>query len=300
MGNDIIDTGRKKVHFSHLDKVFWPDEGFTKGDVINYYNAVFPYISRYLKDRPQSLLRMPNGLNDKGFFQKDAGLAAPSWLKTVAIHSESAAKDINYIICNDRPTLLYLANLGCIEINPWNSRLKKLDQPDYVVIDIDPSEHNTFDQVVEVAQAVKQILDRMGVTGYPKTSGATGIHVYVPLAARYTYEQAKNFAFVIASMVTRLLSFTTLERSLSKRGKDKIYIDFLQNRKGQTLACAYSLRPRPGATVSAPLEWSEVKPGLHPSDFHIKNIISRIEKKGDIFAGVLQKGIDLKKCLAEV
>ncbi len=291
----------KKLAFTHLDKIFWPDEGYTKGDVIDYYNAMYPHIIKYMKDRPESLMRTPNGINDKGFFHKDAGLAGPAWLKSVPLYSESANKDINYIICNDKQTLLYLANLGCIEMNPWNSRLKNLDKPDYLVMDIDPSEKNTFEQVVDTALVIKEILDRAGAASFPKTSGATGIHVYVPLGGKYTYDQAKEFAHAIAVLAQEQLpDFTSLERSLSKRGKSNIYIDFLQNRKGQTLACAYSLRPKPGATVSTPLEWKEVKSGLHPTDFNIKNIMKRLDKKGDLFSGVLLKGIDMMKCLKKL
>lgn len=290
-----------KLTFTHLDKIFWPDEGYTKGDVIDYYNKVYPHIIKYMKERPESLLRMPNGLADNGFFQKDAGLNAPEWVKHVPLYSDSVEKDINYIICNDKPTLLYLANLGCIEMNPWNSRLDTLDKPDYFVMDIDPSEQNTFEQVIETANVIKELLDKAGAISFPKTSGATGIHIYVPLGARYTYEQAKNFAHTIAIMTQEQLpDFTSLERSLSKRGKSNIYIDYLQNRKGQTLACAYSLRPKPGATVSTPLEWKEVKKGLHPSDFTMNNIMKRIEKKGDLFSGVLLKGIDMMKCIKKL
>ncbi len=293
--------GTKKMEFSHLDKVYFPDDGYTKGDVIDYYNTVYPHIIKYMKGRPESLLRMPNGLADKGFFHKDAGLNAPAWVKHTALYSESAEKDINYIICNDKPTLLYLANLGCIEMNPWNSRLKNLDKPDYLVMDLDPSEHNTFEQVIETANVIKAILDKAGAASFPKTSGATGIHIYVPLGAKYTYDQGKEFAHMVAMLANEQLpEFTSLERSLSKRGKDRIYIDFLQNRKGQTLACAYSLRPKPGATVSTPLDWKEVKKGMHPSDFNIKNIMARIEKKGDLFGGVLLKGIDMMRCIKKL
>jgi len=293
-----INTGAKKVAFTNLEKVYWPDEGYTKGDVIDYYNAIAPHILKYMKDRPESLFRTPNGIKDDGFFHKDAGLAAPGWVKHIALYSESAEKDINYIICNDTPTLLYLANLGCIEMNPWNSRLKKLDNPDYLVLDIDPSEKNTFQQVIDTALVIKEVLDKAGAMCYPKTSGATGIHVYVPLGAKYTYEQGKDFAHLVAQEAqAQLPGFTSLERNLSKRGKSNIYIDYLQNRKGQTLSCAYSMRPKPGATVSTPLEWKEVKKGLHPTDFTFKNIHKRIEQKGDLFAGVLGKGIDMMKCL---
>ncbi len=295
----IIDG--KKLTFSNTDKVFWPDEGYTKGDVIDYYNTVAPHILKYLKGRPQSLLRMPNGINAQGFFHKDAGDNAPEWVDKYEMFSESADKDINYIVCNNRPTLLYLANLGCIEINPWNSRLKAIDKPDYLVMDIDPSEKNTFGQVIETALVIKELLDKAGAASYPKTSGATGIHVYVPLGAKYTYEQAKDFAHVIATLAQdQLPDFTSLERSLSKRGKDMIYIDYLQNRRGQTLSSVYSLRPKPGATVSTPLEWKEVKASLHPTDFTIRNIMARIAKKGDLFAGVLEKGIDMSQCIAKL
>ncbi len=293
--------GGKKVALTHLDKIFWPDEGYTKGDVIDYYNDIFPYIGRYMKDRPESLMRTPNGIKDKGFFHKDAGLAAPEWVKHEALISGSSGKEVNYIICNDKPTLLYLANLGCIEMNPWNSRLGHLDNPDYLILDLDPSENNTFDQVVETAKAVKEVLDRAGAACYPKTSGATGIHIYVPLGARYTYDQARDFAHIIAASAHDLVpDFTSLERSLAKRSKDHIYIDYLQNSRGQTLACAYSLRPKPGAPVSTPLEWRELKKGLHPADFNIRNIRSRVDKKGDLFRGVLLKGIDMAKCISKL
>lgn len=288
----------KKLTFSNLDKIYWPDEGYTKGDVIDYYNVVYPHIIKYMKDRPESLYRTPNGIKEQGFFHKDAGTAAPKWVKYLPLYSESAEKEVNYIICNDKPTLLYLANLGCIEMNPWNSTIHDLDKPNYFVLDLDPSEKNTFQQVVETAQVIKEILDKAGAASYPKTSGATGIHIYVPLGAKYSYEQAKDFAHLIAIRAQEQLpGFTSLERSLSKRGKNNIYIDYLQNRKGQTLSCAYSLRPKPGAPVSTPLEWKEVKKGLHPTDFTFKNIMKRIEKKGDLFKGTLLKGIDMLRCI---
>ncbi|MES2703198.1 MAG: DNA ligase D [Bacteroidota bacterium] len=293
--------GTKKVAFTNLEKVYWPEEGYTKGDVIEYYNTIYPHIIKYMKDRPESLYRTPNGIKEGGFFQKDAGLAAPDWVKFVPLYSESADKDVNYIICNDKPTLLYLANLGCIEMNPWNSRLKDLDKPDYLVLDLDPSEKNTFAQVVDTANVIKEILDKAGAASFPKTSGATGIHIYVPLGAKYTYDQAKEFAHMVAMIAQEQLpEFTSLERSLAKRGKDNIYLDYLQNRRGQTLSCAYSLRPKPGATVSTPLEWKEVKSTLHPTDFTFKNIMKRIEKKGDLFAGALLKGIDMIKCIKKL
>ncbi|WP_439581079.1 non-homologous end-joining DNA ligase [Dyadobacter bucti] len=289
---------KKEAELTHLDKIYWPDENITKGELLEYYSHIAPYILPYLKDRPLSLKRNPNGIKDKGFFHKDAGDIAPDWVKTKKIHAESTDKMVDYLVCNDLQSLLFIANLGCIEMNPWNSTINKLDNPDYIVMDIDPSPKNTFEQVVDVAQAIKEILDEIDVKGYCKTSGSRGLHVYIPFNKKYTYDESRDFAQILAGMVTeKLPDTTTLERSLSKRKKNHIYVDYLQNRIGQTLASAYSARPKPGATVSAPLEWSEVKHGLKMQDFTIKNMMKRVEEKGDLFKGVLGKGIDMKKAL---
>jgi len=285
------------VKLTNLTKTFWPEENITKGDVINYYATIAPIILPYLKDRPQSLKRNPNGIIDKGFYHKDAGDTAPSWVKSKSIYSESTEKEVDYIICNNTATLLYLNNLGCIEINPWNSTTKHLDKPDYLIMDVDPSDNNSFEEVIDTTLAIKEVLDKAGATGYCKTSGASGMHIYIPLGAAYTYEQIGPFAELIALFTQELLpAVTTMERSLSKR-KGRIYLDYMQNKRGQTLASAYSLRPVPGASVSAPLLWKEVKHGLSPNDFTLSNIKSRIDKKGDIFRGVLTGKIDLKKCI---
>jgi len=300
-GSKLVTIDNIQLELTNTQKIFWDDLKITKEDVINYYDKIFDYIIPYLEGRPESMKRMPNGINDEGFFQKDMRGLAPEWADTVKLYSESVHRDIEYFICNNKASLIYMANLGCIEINPWNSRIKKIDNPDYLIMDIDPSEKNDFEDVIEVTKAVKEVLDKAGAVGYPKTSGASGMHVYVPLGAKYDYEHAKMFAELVAHLtVEKLPDLTTTERSLSKRAKDKIYVDYLQNRKGQTLAAAYSLRPKPGATVSTPLEWSEVKTGLHPSKFDIKTIFKRIEKKGDIFKPVLGKGIDMQKCLKKL
>jgi bifunctional non-homologous end joining protein LigD len=299
--NEIDKTftfGKNKVKVTNVNKIYFPEDRVSKGDVVNYYISMANYILPYLKGRPESLLRNPNGIHAKGFFHKDAGENVPSFVKTVQVHSDSNNKEIDYIICNNLATLVYLNNLGCIEINPWHSSLPELDNPDYLMIDIDPSDENTFDQVVEAALAVKQILDKAGADAYCKTSGASGLHIYVPTAKRYTFEQVKDFAYLVCMMVNDILpDFTTLERNLQKRGSKHIYMDYLQNRRGQTIASVYSLRPKVGATVSTPLLWKEVKKGLSPKQFTIHNIEARVKKMGDIFKGVLGKGIDLKKCL---
>jgi len=294
----IISFEKINVKITHTQKIFWPVEGITKWDVVNYYQSISKYILPYLKDRPESLNRNPNGINEKGFFHKDAGNEAPKWVKSQIIFSESVHKNINYIICNDAATLAYLNNLGCIELNPWHSTLQHLDNPDYLIIDIDPSEKNTFEQVIETANVIHDILKKIGVDTYCKTSGASGIHIYVPTQKKYSYDQLKDFAHLICIFTQEQLpNFTSLERNLTKRGNKMIYLDHLQNRRGQTIASVYSLRPRIGATVSMPLKWEEVKPGLSPQDFNIHNSLKRLEKKGDLFSGVLGKGIDLKKCL---
>lgn len=294
---EVVKLGEHEVKLTNQQKIYWPEEGYTKGDVIEYYNKVAPYILPYLKDRPQSLKRNPNGLTDKGFYHKDAGDTAPEWVKSIEIYSESADKNIDYILCNDKATLTYLNNLGCIEINPWNSTIHKPDHPDYLIIDIDPSEKNTFEEVIDVALAVKDVLDRAGAKSYCKTSGATGIHVYIPLHAQYTYEQARPFAELVAELSREQLpSISTLERPLNKR-KNRIYIDHLQNKRGQTLAAVYSLRPVPGASISTPLAWKEVKHGLSPLDFTLATIHKRLEKTGDIFSGVLKEKTNILKCI---
>lgn len=293
-----ISFGKKEVKITNLNKVFWPEENITKGDVITYYTTISKYILPYLKDRPQSLKRNPNGIADAGFYHKDAGQEAPSWVKTKSVFSESANKHIDYIICNDQATLTYLNNLGCIEINPWHSTIEFLDKPDYLIIDIDPSEKNTFEQVIETANVVYDLFKKIGIQSYCKTSGATGMHVYVPTQKKYTYDQLKDFAHVICMLTQEQLpKFTSLERNLKKRGSKMIYLDHLQNRRGQTISSVYSLRPKEGATVSMPLKWKEVKPGLSPLNFTIHNALKRIQKTGDIFSPVLGKGIDLQKSL---
>lgn len=288
--------GIDKTAFTNTGKIFWPKEGYTKGDVINYYQSMASYILPHLKDRPLSLKRNPNGINDPGFYHKDAGEQAPEFVKVFPYDNEE--KIIDYIICNNEATLLYLANLGCIEMNPWNNRYNKTDKPDWLAIDIDPGDANTFKQVIQVAKAAKKIIDKAGLTAYCKTSGASGIHIFIPLNGQYDYEIVKNFgAFFMQKVEQMLPDITTLQRTKAKRGK-KIYLDFLQNRRGQTLASVYSIRPVPGATVSAPIKWSELKESLSPSFFTIENMAGRVKKLGDLFKPVLTEKNNLRKALA--
>ncbi|MFA7686513.1 MAG: DNA ligase D [Moheibacter sp.] len=297
-GDREVLINRFKVKLTNQDKIYFPKEGITKGDVADYYQSVAQYILPHLKNRPLSLNRFPNGIESDGFYHKDAGENTPKWVKTTEVYSESTDKIIDYIICNNQATLAYLNNLGCIDLNPWNSRMPKLDLPDYLVLDLDPSKKNTFDDVIETALQIKEILDKSGTDAYCKTSGSSGIHIYIPMGRKYNYEQVKNFAHILMKKTQeKLPKLTTLERNLKKRGNHKIYLDYLQNRTGQTLASVYSIRPREGAPVSMPLEWKELKKGLKPTDFNIYNALQRIESKGDLFLPVLGKGINMMKSI---
>ncbi len=281
--------------FSHLNKIFWPKERYTKGDLINYYTQIAPFILPYIKDRPLALHRFPDGITGESFFQKN--IQTPhEGLETIKIFSESKNKDTNFAMCQNKETLLYLANLGCIEIHPWNSRKQHLNKPDYLLFDLDPL-HISFERVIETALIVKKVLDKAGMKSFCKTSGATGLHIYVPLGAKYTTEQVLEFAKILVTIIhARLPRITSIERMPAKRNK-KVYLDYLQNRHGQNTAAPYSLRPRPEAPVSTPLHWQEVKKGLDPKKFTMKTIFRRLKKVGDIWKGVIGKGIDMERAL---
>lgn len=284
-----------ELKFTNLSKVYWPDDQVTKRDLFNYYYQVADYILPYLKDRPQSLNRFPGGINGKSFYQKDVKGKAPDWAKTFPYENGDGEKK-EYLVGTDEASLLWMASLGCIEMNPWFSRIQNPDHPDYCVIDLDPDQHS-FDQVVEAAQVTKKILDAIDVPSYCKTSGSTGMHIYIPLNTKYNYDQSQMFAKMVVSLVQKEIpDYTSLERMIPAR-KGKMYLDFLQNRPGATIAGPYSLRPKPGATVSMPLHWDEVKKGLQMKNFNIFNTLDRLKAEGDLFKGVLGKGIDLKKAV---
>jgi len=302
---DLLITSKKEteeikvdghlIKFTHLNKLYWPEDGVTKRDMFNYYHRVAPFMVPYLKDRPMSLNRFPGGIHGESFYQKNVKDKAPDWAETMP-HTNGEGIDKDYLLGNNEATLLWMATLGCIEMNPWFSRAQSPDNPDYCVIDLDPDKQH-FDQVIQAAQEVKKVLDAIDVPSYPKTSGSTGMHIYIPLGAKYTYDQSQLFANIIVKLVHQQIpDFTTLERMISNR-QGKMYLDFLQNRPGATIAGVYSLRPKPGATVSMPVTWDEVKPGLTMRDFTIHNAIDRLKETGDLFTGVLGQGIDLMKTI---
>ncbi len=298
--DQILKFGSKELKLTNLHKEFWPEEHITKGELLSYYEQISSFILPYLKNRPQSLNRFPNGIKGPSFYQKDMEVSQlPKWVKTVKMYSKSNNRDIDYLIVNDLPSLLFMVNLGSIEINPWHSRYTNPDHPDYLMLDLDPGDIS-FKEVVNTAVVVKELCDELKMPCYCKTSGATGLHIYMPLGARYDYDQVKTFAEVLAKITqSRIPEVTTVERTVSKRG-NKIYVDFLQNRKGQTIAAPYSVRPRPKATVSTPLDWDEVNHNLSPDMFTIKNAVKRFEEKGDLWQGVLKNPVNLAVVLKRI
>ena len=306
--NDIRDADKEKivtlqgknVKLTNLTKIYWTSEGYTKGDLISYYQKISSFILPYLKDRPQSLNRHPNGINGQSFYQKDMNTdQIPKWIKTAKMESKTHPEGIDYLICNDLATLLFMINFGCIEINPWHSTFRNPDYPSYMMLDLDPGDIS-FKDVVDTALVIKELCDEVKIPCYCKTSGATGIHIYIPLGAKYDYRQAKTFAELLAVIAhNRLPSTTSIERVVSKR-RDKVYIDFLQNRRGQTIASPYSVRPRALATVSTPLYWKEVNHQLSPEMFTIKNIEQRLRKTGDLWQPVLELNISLSNALKAI
>ena len=287
----------RRLKFTNLNKVFYPADGYTKRDVINFYAAVADLLVPHLQGRPLSLKRYPNGIDHDFFFQKDAS-GFPDWLHREEIASDEDSK--TRVIADDKPSLLYLANLGCIDQNPYMSRLGSLDNPDFILIDLDPY-HCGYDRIVEAAQLVREKLRLIGLTGYPKTTGGNGMHVYVPVEPIYEFSQTRSFAEILARWVAaeRPDLFTT-PRMTSAREKGKVYFDYLQNASRKTISAPYVLRAHPGAPVATPLKWEEVIPGLKPAQFHIANVLRRFERVGDLFNGVLTKPQELAPALEKL
>ena len=284
------------VPVSNIEKTYWPNAQLTKYDLLDYYIKMSDFILPYLKDRPQSLHRHPNGISGESFYQKD-NEHLPEWIETFKIYSKSSERDINYLLCQNQATLTYMNNLGCIELHPWHSTIFQLDKPGYTIIDLDPSEKNTFEQVIETAQVAKLVLDKAQITGYCKISGSSGLHIYIPLDGKYSYNEARDFTKLLCYYIQEQLpEITTLERSIKKRGP-KIYLDYLQNRKGQTIVSAFSLRPKPEATVSAPIDWKDLNKNLRIEDYNIHTIPKLFQNKKDNFLNILSEGIAMEKAL---
>ncbi|HEV2751259.1 MAG TPA: DNA ligase D [Gemmatimonadales bacterium] len=290
----------REVKFSNLDKVFWPDEGYTKGDLIEYYRAISPWLLPYLKDRPVVLTRYPDGIAGKSFFQKDAPKFAPDWIRLERIWSEDTQREISYFVCDDVESLLYIANMGTIPLHIWGSRMETLEQPDWCILDLDPKEA-PFTHVVTVARAVKALCDDIELPCFIKTSGSTGLHVLIPLGRQCTYEQARTLGGLLARVIAaELPDIATITRQVEKRGA-KVYLDYIQNGHGRLLVAPFSVRPLPGAPVSMSLKWSEVTPKLDIKRFTIKTAPTRMKKlEEDPLRPVLELKPDLVHALEQL
>jgi len=292
------EIGGHALKFTNLDKLYFPEDGYTKRDLLNYYDAVSPLVLPHLKDRPLSLKRYPNGIHGEFFFQKNTPESYPGWLKTETIGE--AGKKIRYILADDRASLLYLTNLGCIDQNPSMSRIGSLENPDFILIDLDPVEC-PFAKIVEAAQLVREKLEAIGLSGYPKTTGGDGLHIYVPIGPHYTFDQARSFAEVIARLLAgqRPDLFTT-PRSVEKRQKNRVYFDYMQLAESKTISAPYVVRAYAGAPVATPLAWDELQPSLEPGQFTLANAMDRFSRVGDLFEGVLKKPQSLDKAFARL
>jgi bifunctional non-homologous end joining protein LigD len=296
-GDLNVRVSGKVVPLTHLERVYWPDEGYTKGDLVKYYHEISRHILPYLEDRPLIMKRYPAGVKGQSFHQHDVHQEVPDFMRTAALEVEDGGgHTVDYIVGGGEATLLYRANLGAIERHPWHSRVEDLERPDWFVFDLDPSEGVEFTTICDVALTTREVLASVGLESYAKTSGSRGIHVYAPVRPEYTYEQVAELAEQLATVVAREQSeVATVERAKRKRGARMIYVDHMQNARGKSVVAPYSVRPKPGATVSAPLSWREVeRKKIRTVDFHIKNMPRRVERVGDLFKPVLKKGQKLE------
>jgi bifunctional non-homologous end joining protein LigD len=295
-----VRPSRVEVVLSNLDKVFWPDEGYTKGDLIAFYRTVAPWMLPYLEDRPLVMTRYPDGIGGKSFFQKDAPVFAPDWIRTEVVYSDDAEREIRYFVADDADALAYVANLGTIPLHVWASRIATLEQPDWAIIDLDPKEA-PFADVITVAQAARGLCDAIGFPCYVKTSGSSGLHVLLPVGRRCTHDQARQIAEVLARVLARQLPEIATIRRLPTQREGKVYLDYLQNGRGKLLVAPFSVRPLPGAPVSTPLEWDEVTPDLDIRRFTIRTVPERLAAGGrDPLRDVLHVQPDLTDTLAKL
>ncbi len=293
-----------RLHFTHVNKVYFPasernKEPYYKRDVINYYDAVAELLIPHWLDRPLNLKRYPDGIGTEAFFQKNAALGFPDWMRTGRVIDVDGEEKLQ-VIGGGKAELLYLAQIGCIDQNPWMSRIGSLDNPDFMLIDLDPFECG-YEKIVEAALLVRHRLEQLGLAGYPKTTGGDGMHIYVPLEPIYSYEQARSIAEVLARLLAaERPDLFTMPRSLSKREKGRVYFDYMQLVRGKTISAPYVVRAHPGAPVATPLDWRELSASLHPSQFHIRNAVARFDKVGDLYAGVLEKKQRLEPAMAKL
>lgn len=288
------------VELSNLNKVLFPDAGITKGEIIDYYIRISNTLLPHLADRPVVLTRYPDGIKGNSFYQKNMPEFTPPWVTTYPIYSKHSDRVIHYCIVDKLPTLVWLINLAALEIHPYLSRTVRLECPDYAVIDLDPMERSTWEDVLTTALVTHEVLNHLGLQSYPKTSGATGLQIYIPLENKYSYAEVRGFAHYICSIVNQLLpNITSLERRIKDR-QGRLYLDYLQNVLGKTLAGAYCVRPRLNAPVSTPVTWEEIRQhSFTPLDFTIRTVLPRLEQRGDLFADVLYNKQNIDRLLSK-
>src|SRR6266478_3411091 len=291
-GNLILEIDGEPVSLTHLDRVYWPDQGYTKFDLLCYYLRLEPHTLPFLKDRPAILQRYPRGINAPMFFQQDLE-SAPDFIKTVRLTNQEG-RELNYAVYTTVGSLLHFVNLGTIEQHPWHSTVKHLDQPDYLMLDLDPKAA-PWKNVLDVALVCREVLDELDLPGFPKTSGSSGIHIYVPLKPKYDFGKIAEVASALANEVARRApKIATTQRSLAKRQTQQVYVDAMQNARGKTIASVFSARARPGATISMPLTWKQIEKGVKIADFTIQNVPDLIKKNGDAWAKFFDNRQELK------
>jgi len=291
-GDLVLEIGGERVSLTSLDRIYWPEERLTKFDLLYYYLKISSYIMPYLKDRPAILQRYPRGIKAPMFFQQDLE-SAPPFIKSVHLANQEG-RELNYAVFTTVGSLLHFVNLGTIEQHPWHSTIKHLDKPDYLVLDLDPKEA-PWKNVLEVALVCREVLDELGLPAFPKTSGSSGIHIYLPLKPKYDYGKTAEVAMALANEVARRVpKIATTQRSLAKRQKQQVYVDAMQNARGKTIAAPYSARARANATVSLPLTWGQVEKGVKISDFTITNVPSLVGKNHDAWENFFEHRFTLK------
>lgn len=291
-GDLILDLDGERVSVTSLDRIYWPDEKLTKFDLLCYYLRISPLLMPFLKDRPAILQRYPRGVKAPMFFQQDTE-SAPAFVKTVRLVNQEG-RELHYSVYTTVASLLHFVNLGTIEQHPWHSTLKHLDKPDYLMLDLDPKQA-PWQNVLAVALICKELFDEVGLPAFPKTSGSSGIHIYLPLQPKHSYLKAAAVAAALANEVARRApKIATVQRSLAKREPQQVYVDAMQNARGKTIAAAYSARARPGASVSMPLSWKQIEKGVKISDFTIENVPALVKKSGDAWQDFFESAVRLK------
>lgn len=293
----VVEIDGYKVTLTNLDKVLWPDDGLTKKDLIRYYAEMADLILPHLRNRPLTVVRYPNGIQAEGFFQKNAPPYTPEFVNTVKItHKDST---INYIVATNRATLVWLANQAAIELHPWLSTHATPEFPNVIVFDLDPAEESSFDDAREIALIIRDGLKELGLQGYPKLSGASGIHIYVPILPKYSFQITSRFVEFFGALLEKIYPQKITQERLVKKRTGRVYIDHLQNLYGKTIVAPYSVRPRPGAPVSCPVTWEELE-SVEPDEFNITNMVERVASLGDLFAPVLHNRQSLDDILPEM